>query len=257
MSGGVSRGVSRGISRGTHALAPSPGLTPGALSLLWPTPLGLHHHPDAATLNPLLVRIFGALRATQQHARGETPGAFFASDDDLLQRVQLPEWQAFVRWLVGGLRDTVSAANRSAWPAGGLDLRVAIEGLWFQTSRGGAFHDVHTHGNCSWSGVYVVQVDAPERRRAHPVYGASNGVTRLYGPPFATLGGAHVDLGNAYLQPPHVDVEPVPGQLLLFPSWLAHQALPYDGEHERVVVSFNASVHAAQGDDRLHGYGAT
>jgi Putative 2OG-Fe(II) oxygenase len=231
-------------------------MTPG-LQWLWPTPVGLHRYDQAAELNPLLVRIFGALRATQLHARGQEAGAFFASDDDLLQRVKLPEWQAFVRFIVGSLRDTVSAANRNAWPAGGLDLQVAIEGLWFQTSRGGAFHDVHTHGNCSWSGVYVVQVDDDERRCRHPVYGAANGVTRLYGPPFATLGGAHVDLGNAYLQPPHVDVPPLPGQLLLFPSWLAHQALPYDGERERVIVSFNASVHAAGGSDRLHGYSPT
>jgi hypothetical protein len=113
---------------------------------------------------------------------------------------------------------------------------------------------VHTHGNCSWSGVYGVQADDEAVRCAHPVYGHANGVTRLYGPPFTALGGAHVDLGNAYLQPPHVDVSPVPGQLLLFPSWLAHQALPYAGQLERVIVSFNASVHAARGSDRLHGY---
>jgi hypothetical protein len=228
------------------------------LNLLWPTPVGLHTYDQADALNPLLVRVFGALRATQLHARGQQPGAaFFASDDDLLKRVQLPEWQAFVRFIVGSLRDTVSAANANAWPAGGLDLQVALNGMWFQTSRAGAFHDVHTHGNCSWSGVYCVQVDDAAVRCAHPVYGASNGVTRLYGPPFATLGGAHVDMGNAYLQPPHVDVSPVPGQLLLFPSWLAHQALPYDGESERVIVSFNASVHAATGNDRLHGYSAS
>jgi hypothetical protein len=113
---------------------------------------------------------------------------FFASDDDLLRRVQLPEWQAFVRFLIG--------------------------------------------------------------------YGVLNGVTRLYGPPFVHLAGAHVDFGNAYLQPPHVDIAPVPVQLLLFPSWLAHQALPCNGEVERVVVSFNASVHAAGGSDPLHGYSA-
>ena len=230
-------------------------MTPG-LQRLWPTPIGLHQYAEAQALNPLLVRIFGALRATQLHARGQTPGAFFASDDDLLQRVRLPEWQGFVQFLVTSLHDTVSAANQGAWPAGPIDLQVAIEGLWFQTSRGGAFHDVHTHGNCSWSGVYVVQVDGDAQRCSHPVYGAANGVTRLYGPPFATLGGAHVDLGNAYLQPPHVDVPPVPGQLLLFPSWLAHQALPYDGALERVIVSFNASVHAAAGSDQLHRYGA-
>ena len=85
---------------------------------------------------------------------------------------------------------------------------------------------------------------------------AASCVTRFYGPPFAQLGGAHVDIGNAYLQPPHVDVAPEPGQLILFPSWLAHQALPYDGERDRLIVSFNASVHAAQGGNRLHGYSA-
>jgi hypothetical protein len=163
-------------------------MTPG-LQWLWPTPIGLHRHPQADALNPLLVRIFGALRATQLHARGQPPAAFFASDDDLLQRVQLPEWQGFVQFLVASLRDTVSAANRGAWPAGPMQLQVSIDGLWFQTSRSGAFHDVHTHGNCSWSGVYVVQVDAEAQRCSHPVYGAANGVTRLYGPPFATLGG--------------------------------------------------------------------
>jgi len=230
-------------------------LTPG-FHALWPTPLGVHRCAQADTLNPLLVREFGAMRATQAHARGETPGAFFASDDDLLQRVQLPEWQGFVRFIVESLRDTVTLANRGAWPAQGIDLRVAIEGLWFQIANRGAFHDVHTHGNCSWSGVYCVQVDEPAQRAAHPVYGAANGVTRFHGPRFAQLAGAHVDLGNAYLQPPHVDLEPVPGQLVLFPSWLAHQALPYDGELDRVIVSFNASVHAAGGSDRLHPYSA-
>lgn len=98
---------------------------------LWPTPLGVHRYPAAAALNPLLVRMFGALRATRSAVRGEPPGAFFASDDDLL-----------------------------------------------------------------------------------------------------------------------------PGQLVLFPSWLAHQALPYEGELDRMVISFNASIHQAHGTDRLHGYRA-
>ena len=231
-------------------------LAPGFHSL-WPTPIGVHRYPLADDLNPLLVRVFGALRATQSHARSEVPdAAFFASSDDLLQRIQLPEWQAFVRFLVECLRDTATQANREAWPAEGADLRVAINGLWFQASNRGAFHDVHTHGNCSWSGVYCVQADAPEQRTTHATHGASNGVTRFYGPPFNHLAGAHVDLGNAYLQPPHVEVPPVPGQLVLFPSWLAHQALPYDGVLDRVIVSFNASVHAASGSDRLHGYSA-
>ncbi|MCU0813650.1 MAG: 2OG-Fe(II) oxygenase family protein [Burkholderiaceae bacterium] len=228
---------------------------------LWPTPIGVHRFADADALNPLLVRVFGALRATQAHARGEGTGAFFASDDDLLQRVKLQEWQRFVRFVVDSVRDTVTRANAHAWPEAwatrGVDLQVRLEGMWFQVANGGAFHDVHTHGNASWSGVYCVQADAPEARTRHPVYGAANGVTRFYGPPFSHLGGAYVDLGNAYLQPPHVDVEPVPGQLVIFPAWLAHQALPYAGGLDRVIVSLNASVHAAGGGDRLHGYAGT
>lgn len=232
-------------------------MTLGArLHHLWPTPVGVHRYDRAAELNPLLVERFTELRASQEHHRGVEPGPFFASDDDLLQRVKLDDFQDLVAFIVNGLADTVTLANKKAWGNQAFDLSVDIQGMWFQFSQGGAFHDVHTHGNCSWSGVYIVQIDEPERRVTHPVYGAANGVTRLYGPPFTALAGAFVDIGNAYLQPPSEDVEPIPGQLLVFPSWLAHQALPYGGEKDRVIISFNAAVHGAQGD-QIHGYSAT
>ncbi len=230
--------------------------TGGEFQVLWPTPIGLHRYPDAGTLNPLLVDVFAQGRVAQEKQRGQKPGPFFASDDDLLHRVKIEEWQDFVRFLVSSLGDTVKQANHQAWGGQSQELKVGIEGMWFQCSRAGSFHDVHTHGNCSWSAVYIVQIDESEQRVTHPVYGQANGVTRLYGPPFSALGGAFVDLGNAYLQPPSVDIEPLPGQLLLFPSWLAHQALPYDGEKERIIISFNASIHGTKGD-QMHGYSAT
>jgi len=229
--------------------------TGGKLHLLWATPIGVHRYVGAARVNPLLVRALGNLRREQELQRGQEPGPFFASDDDLVGRVKIPEWKGFVNFLVSSLGETVSQTNQEAWAGQAFDLKVGIQGMWFQCSLHGAFHDVHTHGNCSWSGVYMVQIDEPSRRVKHPVYGEANGVTRLYGPPFATLGGAFVDVGNAYLLPPHQDIEPVPGQLLLFPSWLAHQALPYDGELERVIISFNFTLHSSQGD-QLHGYSA-
>ena len=222
---------------------------------LWPTPIGLHRYAEAANLNPRLAGAFAEGRAAQQKQRGEEPGPFFASDDDLLHRVKLPEWEDFVGFIVSSLGATAQEANAAAWAGQTMGLRIGIEGMWFQYSHQGAFNDVHTHGNCSWSGVYIVQIDEPERRVQHPVYGPANGVTRLYGPPLTTLGGAFIDIGNAYLLPPHHDVEPVPGQLLLFPSWLLHQAMPYDGEQERIIISFNASIHGSQGD-QIHGYSA-
>ncbi|HWC26512.1 MAG TPA: putative 2OG-Fe(II) oxygenase [Solirubrobacteraceae bacterium] len=229
--------------------------TASAIQRLWPTPIGLHRYGGAAKLNPVLVDVFAELRAEQQRKRGEKPGAFFASDDDLLDRVKVDGWQDFVRFIVQSVGETARKANGEAWAGRAFELGVNFEGMWFQCSRDGAFHDVHTHGNCSWSSAYIVQIDDPEQRVSHPVYGAANGVTRLYSPHTTALGGAFVDVGNAYLLPPHQDIDPVPGQLLLFPSWLAHQAMPYGGEKERVIISFNASLHAA-GGNQLHGYSA-
>ena len=168
--------------------------------------------------------------------------------------MRLAEWDALLRFIVDGLRQTVALANQGAWPEATPGLQIALRGIWFQIANRGSHHDVHTHGNCSWSGVYCLQVDDETPRQAHPLLGATNGVTRFYGPHFNHLGGAHMDFGNAYLQSAHLDFAPVPGQLIVFPSWLPHQAMPYDGAADRVIVSFNASVHAASGSDQLHAY---
>jgi hypothetical protein len=234
-------------------MAPAP---PNEQLRLWSTPLGRFHCPQALDLNPTLVRVLRSLRATDPQAIADAP--FYASRDDLLQRIRLPEWEALVRCLVEGVRDTAAAANAGLWPTDARGatpgLQIALQGVWFQISNRGVHHDIHTHGNCSWSGVYCLQVDGAAEREAHPVFGVLNGVTRFYGPHFQQLGGGHVDFGNAYLQQAHLDVAPQPGQLIVFPSWLAHQAMPYEGSTDRIIVSFNASVHAASGNDRLHGY---
>jgi uncharacterized protein (TIGR02466 family) len=230
-------------------------MAPDPLMSLWSTPIGVHHFAQADDVNPLLVRVFRAMRAGDTNA--DPAAAFYASRDDLLQRIRLPEWEALVRFTVDSVRQTVVLANQGAWPEATPGLQIALRGLWFQISNQGSHHDVHTHGNCSWSGVYCVQVDADALRNAHPVLGARNGITRFYGPHFNHLGGAHMDFGNAYLQSAHLDVAPLPGQLVVFPSWLPHQAMPYAGEADRIIVSFNASVHAASGNDQLHGYAGT
>jgi hypothetical protein len=33
--------------------------------------------------------------------------------------------------------------------------------------------------------------------------------------------------------------------------------MPYEGEQDRLILSFNASVHAAAGSDQQHGYSST
>ena len=223
------------------------------LHQFWHTPIGVHRFAQADDVNEVLVRVFQTMRATDA---GEVDGsiAFYASRDDLLQRIKLSEWEQLLAFIIDSVRQTVVLANQGAWPEAKPGFHIAVRGMWFQISSQGSHHDVHTHGNCSWSGVYCLQVDPQQARNAHPALGAANGVTRFYGPHFNRLGGAAMDFGNAYLQNAHLDIQPVPGQLVVFPSWLPHQAMPYHGQAERVIVSFNVSVHAAGGSDQLHGY---
>ena len=53
------------LRRAEHAVTLGPGFHE-----LWPTPIGLHRYPDAATLNPLLVEVFAQGRAAQERKRG-------------------------------------------------------------------------------------------------------------------------------------------------------------------------------------------
>lgn len=237
----------------------------------WPVPLDTHHCDDAAHINETLARVFSAMRVTREaqtyeEAKEESPSQaeahapsikpFYASEDNLLERIQLPEFQTLIAFIANSLQKTVMNANAGVWPTGRMSLQLQLMGCWFQIQNGMAFHDVHTHGNCSWSGVYYVQCDDEAKRVRHPSLGPTNGVTRFYGPYTQWLGGAHVDIGNAYLQKNTVDVVPEPGKLVVFPSYLPHQAMPYEGEKDRIIVSFNAQIHAA-GGDQVFNYAAT
>jgi hypothetical protein len=35
---------------------------------------------------------------------------------------------------------------------------------------------------------------------------------------------------------------PVPGDMLLFPSWLEHSVAPFEGEGERICIAFNVRL---------------
>jgi uncharacterized protein (TIGR02466 family) len=228
-------------------------MTAARLQQHWPVPMAVHRFAQAAEVNAVLARVFTVMRATDP---GYREGSFYASSDDLLGRVDLPEFQALVQFIAQALQATAKEANAGVWPAGRHALQLELVGLWFQIQNGAAFHDIHTHGNCSWSGVYYVQIDPLEQRRQHPEFAELNGATRFYSPMFPLLGGAHMDMGNAFMQQATLDVKPSAGELLLFPAFLPHKALPYSGAQDRIVVSFNAQIHAS-GGDKVFGYAAT
>ena len=109
---------------------------------------------------------------------------------------------------------------------------------WFHVTRAGGYQSIHYHPGASWSGIYAVQAgDSVEDR-------PESGQVKFYDPRGAAF--MHVDPGNERLGPGYtatpVYLQHRPGQLVIFPSWLMHEVLPYMGQAERIVVAFNAWI---------------
>lgn len=113
-------------------------------------------------------------------------------------------------------------------------LHIACES-WFHITRKGGFFGAHTHPLHSWSGVYCVKHDGddPESDSGRLVFINPNNAARSY-----------LDMAVGRLKPPFSmgaqRFRLRPGQLILFPSWLLHEVLPYEGDSERITVAFNA-----------------
>ncbi len=92
---------------------------------------------------------------------------------------------------------------------------------WSVILKQGGYHIPHIHPGGSISGVFYAAV--PELKN-------QEGWLELGVP------GIEVDLPAA---PPTLRVEPKPGRLVLFPSYMWHGTLPFSGEGERITIAFD------------------
>lgn len=113
-------------------------------------------------------------------------------------------------------------------------LHVASES-WFHLARKGAYFGPHNHPMHSWSGVYCVSHDGDDPE------GDSGRLTMINPHAMSTM---YVDMASFRMKLPygmgHRPIRLLPGDLVLFPSWLLHHVTPYEGSGVRITVAFNA-----------------
>lgn len=110
-----------------------------------------------------------------------------------------------------------------------VERTFRLEG-WANVLRHGQYHSVHNHPNAFWSGVYYVTGN-PDAGPEHPF----SGRLELLDPrPGASL--AYTEGTSLYGR---VMVNPVAGQMVIFPGWLQHQVHTFFGGSERLTVAFN------------------
>ena len=103
---------------------------------------------------------------------------------------------------------------------------------WANVSRRGAYNNVHDHPGAMWSGVHYVSSGKPDGN--DPL----NGKLELLDP--------RVGVNMLRSSSGRYLVEPMPGLMVMFPSWLKHMVHPFSGSGERISISFNAYVQIQQ-----------
>jgi len=196
----------------------------------------LHNQEKPAILDYLLgLKSQQADQIDSHVAVGAKSGVgLYESDFDLFSR-QNDSLQRLVQFIQKTLASAVCIANnQEATPD---NVVITFVDSWYHITNQSGFHDAHYHHGCSWCGIYYLQLGSSGKRSGQA---APNGGSRFYSP--LGLGGNYRDFGNKYLAAT-VDPSLENGMLILFPSFLMHSGLPYQGAEDRVVLAFNAQVH--------------
>jgi len=201
--------------------------------------------PNPAALNAELAALFlarereGGRYANPHPSMRITPHLFesdfevFSWPEPCVQHLREFCWSALAR--------TVAQLNGYG-PAEMQRLRI-LSHTWFHVTRRGGFFGLHNHPMASWSGVYCVS--AGQDDGSHPESGKLHFLNPLQ------LANMFVDPGNSRVRMPYSmngkSYRLQPGQLVLFPSWVNHEVLPFFGDGERITVAFNCWFQFAEG----------
>jgi uncharacterized protein (TIGR02466 family) len=108
------------------------------------------------------------------------------------------------------------------------ERRIALDSLWINVLAPGATHSGHIHPHAVVSGTYYVR--APK----------GTGALKLEDPRLALMMAAPPRRARAATRNrSFVYVEPKPGLVLLWESWLRHEVMPGHSTAPRISVSFN------------------
>jgi len=103
---------------------------------------------------------------------------------------------------------------------------------WANLNRDGSYNNMHKHPGSDLSCVYYVSLGT---KTGDHLY---NGAIQFQDPRPGAFFGAipGFDFGKM------ITIEPKPGGLIVFPSWLEHSVHPFRGEGVRISIAINVSL---------------
>lgn len=142
-----------------------------------------------------------------------------------LSRSEIPELKALFAAFDAPIRGYLAAVGSGRGPLRGRNTgRYVVESAWSVRLRPNGFHDNHYHSHGWISCAFYVAT--PSAARAAP---DRQGWLKLGQPPAPN---------SARFTPEHF-VEPEPGLLVLFPSYMWHGTIPFTTQEIRLSVAFD------------------
>jgi uncharacterized protein (TIGR02466 family) len=202
----------------------------------FPTPIVSYPWADSESINEdLIALILNKEGESEGIARSNIGGwhsstDFFSWDADCVREIK----RRVEQMTVAVTKATMVASQ------GTRSFNYRLDG-WANINRHGSYNNVHNHPNCLWSGTYYVASGEPEDGRPN------NGKLELLDPR-AGINLIHVEgsmFAGRYL------VDPIPGLMVMFPSWLNHLVHPFFGNGERISIAFNVLTSEVPSADKL------
>lgn len=117
------------------------------------------------------------------------------------------------------------------------EYKIKFTDSWFHVGKTNSLHETHIHANCSWCGIYYVEIGDE-----------GSGETSFRNPAYTT----YLDAGSRWHDKSmEARIKAENGLLVLFPSYLQHYQAIYTGKKDRIVVAFNAQVSKKSSSVRL------
>lgn len=190
--------------------------------LAFATPIYRRTWPDSGELNARLREIVLERKATAASTARSNVGGWQSSHD--LITWPYPEIQT----LGQRIHEAFGAVMQRELGHKRFNCRLAVT-AWANVNEHGHYNRHHTHANNHWSGVYYVGLGEPDPEVT------PNGAIEFIDPRPAA--GVYELPGAA--APTTWTLQPEAGELLLFPSWLRHGVLPFQGTGSRISIAFN------------------
>jgi uncharacterized protein (TIGR02466 family) len=196
---------------------------------LYPTTL-LHRRLDGmAESNRQLAALVAQIAATERSAAdGTTTQGGFQTRDDLFNRDH-PALNMLKQHVTSAMREYAGILIRQECTRPPAKVDFVMWG-WAVAYKAGDSQGLHVHPGANISGVYYVAAPPAALERGE------SGKISFYDP------RPRANMNQLSFQSTRHREAPVPGDMILFPSWLEHAVSPFQGGGERICIAFNAKL---------------